>query len=52
MGVGAPGRRRTLPELVETFLTGRDLPADIEREALVQTGAQIVTAIEREWAQG
>jgi hypothetical protein len=36
VGVGAPGRRRTLPELVETFLTGRDLPADIEREALVR----------------
>jgi DNA repair exonuclease SbcCD nuclease subunit len=52
VGVGSPGRRRTLPEIVETFLTGRDLPADIERDALVQTGTQIMAAIEREWAQG
>ena len=52
VGVGSPGRRQTLPEIVETYLNRRDLPADIERDALVQTGTQIMTAIEREWAQG
>lgn len=52
VGVGSPGRRQTLPEIVETYLNRRDLPPDIERDALVQTGTQIMTAIEREWAQG
>ncbi|HSE68062.1 MAG TPA: DNA repair exonuclease [Gemmatimonadales bacterium] len=53
VGVGSPGRRQTLPEIVENFLKERpDLPPDIERDALVQTGTQIMTAIEREWAQG
>jgi hypothetical protein len=37
---------------VETYLNRRDLPPDIERDALVQTGTQIMNAIEREWAQG
>jgi hypothetical protein len=52
VGVGSPGRRQTLPEIVETYLNNRQLPPDIERDALVQTGTQIMNAIEREWAQG
>jgi DNA repair protein SbcD/Mre11 len=53
VGVGSPGRRQTLPEIVENFLKERrEVPPDIDRDALVQTGTQIMTAIEREWAQG
>jgi hypothetical protein len=54
-GVGAPGRRQTLPELVEAFLQDRaatSLPPDMDKEAFVATGTQIMAAIEREWAQG
>ena len=35
---GAPGRRPTLPELVEIYLSRRPLESDLERDALVQLG--------------
>lgn len=51
-GIGSPGRRQTLPELVESYLSGRTLPADMDKDAFVRTGTQIVAAIERERAEG
>ena len=52
VGVGAPGRRQTLPELVEDYLTRCQLPGDLDREAFVQIGTAIMTEVEREWAEG
>ena len=51
-GSGAPGRRQTLPELVEAFLTNRPLPADVDRDTFVRTGAELMASVEREWAEG
>jgi DNA repair exonuclease SbcCD nuclease subunit len=51
-GVGAPGRRLTLPELVQDYLQQRLLPDGIEREAFVRTGAEMVQAAGREWVEG
>ncbi len=52
VGVGAPGRRQTLPELVEDYFGRRLLPGDIDREAFVRTGTELMAAVEREWAEG
>jgi len=51
-GSGAAGRRQTLPELVETFLRQRPLPADVDRDEFLRTGTELMAAVEREWAQG
>ncbi len=51
-GSGAPGRRQTLPELVESFLLNRPLPADVDRDTFVRTGAELMASVEREWAEG
>jgi exonuclease SbcD len=50
-GVGAPGRRQTLPEIVEEYLGRRALPAGIDREAFVQEGVELVASAERELAE-
>ena len=50
-GVGAPGRRQTLPELVESYLTGRTLPGGVDREAFVREGVELVASAERELAE-
>jgi DNA repair exonuclease SbcCD nuclease subunit len=50
VGVGAPGRRQTLPELVRTYLSGRPLPAELDREAFVRLGAELIDAVERDLA--
>jgi DNA repair protein SbcD/Mre11 len=47
-GVGAPGRRQTLPELVRAYLTDRPLPAELEREAFVRLGTSLMDAVERD----
>jgi DNA repair protein SbcD/Mre11 len=52
VGVGAPGRRQTLPELVESYLANRTLPADVDRETFVRTGVDLMVAVERERAEG
>jgi DNA repair exonuclease SbcCD nuclease subunit len=52
VGVGAPGRRQTLPELVTDYFSRRLLPGDIDREEFVRTGAELMAAVEREWAEG
>jgi hypothetical protein len=41
-GVGAPGRRQTLAQLVREFLEHRPLDADIDREAFVRLGTDYV----------
>ena len=38
VGIGAPGRRQTLPELVHSYLERRPLPAELDREAFVRLG--------------
>jgi hypothetical protein len=52
VGVGAPGRRQTLPEMVEAFLATRPLPAEVDRETFVRTGTELMAAVEREWVEG
>ena len=48
VGVGAPGRRQTLPEVVQDYLAGRALPAEVDRDAFVRTGVALIEATERE----
>jgi exonuclease SbcD len=50
VGVGAPGRRQTLPELVRGFLEKRPLPAEIDRALFVRTGGELMDAVERDAA--
>jgi exonuclease SbcD len=52
VGVGAPSRRQTLPELVSSYLTTRPLPAELDREAFVRLGRELMDAVERELAGG
>ncbi len=51
-GVGAPGRRQTLPELVADYLGRRALPAELDRERFVGLGAEILAAVDAEQAEG
>jgi DNA repair protein SbcD/Mre11 len=51
-GVGAPGRRQTLPELVRSYLEGRPLPAELDRTAFVRLGQELMESVEREMAGG
>ncbi len=41
-GVGAPGRRQTLPELVQEYLSRRPLPADLDRDRFVAEGMALL----------
>ena len=41
---------RTLPELVRTYLAGRPLPAELDREAFVRLGEELMDAVERDLA--
>jgi exonuclease SbcD len=50
VGVGAPGRRQTLPDLVRDYLRGRPLPAELDREAFVRLGGELMDAVERDLA--
>jgi exonuclease SbcD len=52
VGLGSPGRRQTLPELVVAYLAGRPLPADIDRDAFVRAGAELMDSVERELVGG
>ena len=49
-GVGAPGRRQTLPELVSSYLEGRPLPAELDRTAFVRLGRDLMDSVERDLA--
>jgi hypothetical protein len=46
VGVGAPGRRQTLPDLVRTWLGNRLLAGDIDRERFVARGVALVEQAE------
>jgi len=47
-GIGAPGRRHTLPELVVSYLENRPLPAELDREAFVRLGRELMDSVERD----
>ncbi len=47
-GVGSPGRRQTLPELVQEYLEKRPLPDNVQREDFVRLGVELMDAVERE----
>ena len=51
-GVGSPGRRQTLPELVEEYLGRRLLSSEIDREAFVRVGVDLIQTVERERLEG
>jgi len=42
IGVGSPGRRQTLPELVAEFLTRRPLPERVPRKEFVALGLELL----------
>lgn len=48
VGMGAPGRRQTLPELVRSYLGRRPLPSEIDRETFVRVGGELIDAVERD----
>jgi DNA repair protein SbcD/Mre11 len=50
VGVGAPGRRQPLPELVRDYLARRPLPAELDREAFVRLGGDLLDGVERDLA--
>jgi DNA repair protein SbcD/Mre11 len=50
VGLGAPGRRQTLPELVRAYLERRPLPAELDREAFVRLGETLIDGVERDLA--
>jgi exonuclease SbcD len=50
-GVGSPGRRQTLPDIVQEYLTRRALPAGVDRDAFVREGVELVASAERELAE-
>jgi DNA repair protein SbcD/Mre11 len=50
VGMGAPGRRQTLPELVRSYLQSRPLPAELDREAFVRLGEALIDGVERDLA--
>jgi exonuclease SbcD len=52
VGMGAPGRRQTLPELVRSYLARRPLPAEVDRDEFVRVGAELMDAVERDLAGG
>jgi exonuclease SbcD len=51
-GMGTPGRRQTLPELVSSYLEGRPLPAELDRAAFVRLGRELMDTVERDLAGG
>ena len=50
VGMGAPGRRRTLPEIVREYLAHRPLPAGIDRERFVGLGTDLVESVNADQA--
>jgi hypothetical protein len=51
IGVGTPGRRQTLPEIVADYLARRPLPAEVDRAAFVSAGTSLVEAAAAEGAE-
>jgi len=52
VGVGSPGRRQTLPEMVRYYLEHRPLPGDLDRERFVRLGVELMDAVERDLTGG
>jgi hypothetical protein len=52
VGVGAPGTRQTLPEIVQDYLARRIIPGELDREEFVRAGHDLMAEVEREWAEG
>ena len=52
IGLGAPARRQTLPELVASYLRGRPLAAELDRDAFVRLGQELMDSVERDLAGG
>ena len=52
VGVGSPGKRQTLPEIVRSYLERRPLPAELDRAAFVRLGETLMDAVEREMVGG
>jgi hypothetical protein len=52
VGMGAPGRRQTLPDLVSSYLSGRPLPAELDRAEFVRLGQELMDMVERDLAGG
>jgi DNA repair protein SbcD/Mre11 len=50
VGMGAPGRRQTLPELVRSYLMRRLIPAELDRDTFVHLGEELIDAVERDLA--
>ena len=50
-GVGAPGHRQTLPQIVEAYLSRRLLPGEIDRDAFVRRGVALIEAVEQDEAE-
>jgi hypothetical protein len=48
IGMGAPGSRQTLTQLVEEYLRARILPGLVDREEFVRRGVALVEAVEQE----
>jgi exonuclease SbcD len=51
-GMGGPGRRQTLPDLVHAYLSNRPLPAELDRAAFVRLGQEFMELVERDLAGG
>jgi exonuclease SbcD len=49
-GLGSPSRRQTLPELVSSYLSARPLPAELDRDAFVRVGRELMDSVERDLA--
>jgi exonuclease SbcD len=50
IGVGSPGKRQTLPEVVRYYLEHRPLPGDLDRERFVRLGVELMESVERDLA--
>ena len=51
VGVGTPGRRQTLPEIVADYLARRPLPAEVDRAAFVRAGTALVESAATDGAE-
>jgi DNA repair exonuclease SbcCD nuclease subunit len=51
VGIGVPGRRQTLPELLDEYLANRPLPADVDRDALISLGRKYLNEVESDIAE-
>lgn len=52
VGMGAPGHRQTLAEMVEAFLRGRPLPGGVDREAFLAEGRAVLAEAEQAANEG